>query len=94
MRWHGHGGADQVDNGLALCSLHHTLFDLGVLGVTGEGRVRVSPRFVGTSEAARAQVHGLEGQLLRNRQPGRPGPDPANVGWHTSEVFKSVPVAA
>lgn len=94
VRWHGHGGADRVDNGLALCSLHHTLFDLGVLGVTGEDRVRVSPRFVGTSEAARAQVHVLEGQPLRNRQPGRPGPDPANVGWHTSEVFKSVPAAA
>lgn len=94
VRWHGHGGPDRVDNGLALCSLHHTLFDLGVLGVTSDDRVRVSPRFVGTSETARTQVHGLDDQPLRNRQPGRPGPDPGNVDWHTAEVFKSVPLVA
>jgi hypothetical protein len=31
-----------VANGLALCALHHALFDLGVLGLTAERRIRVS----------------------------------------------------
>lgn len=27
--WHGHGGADEVSNGVALCALHHRLLDRG-----------------------------------------------------------------
>ncbi|MBB1246141.1 HNH endonuclease [Streptomyces durbertensis] len=33
VRWWAFGGPDDVDNGLCLCSLHHKLFDKGVLGV-------------------------------------------------------------
>jgi hypothetical protein len=29
IRWHAHGGPDEVPNGLALCALHHRLFDHG-----------------------------------------------------------------
>lgn len=35
VQWHSQNGSDDVSNGLALCSLHHTLFDLGVLGRAG-----------------------------------------------------------
>ncbi|MFI1092037.1 phosphorothioated DNA-binding restriction endonuclease [Streptomyces sp. NPDC020917] len=33
VRWWAFGGPDEVDNGLCLCSLHHKLFDKGVLGL-------------------------------------------------------------
>lgn len=42
VRWHSQDGPDVVANGLALCALHHALFDLGVLGLTAEWRIRVS----------------------------------------------------
>jgi len=32
IRWHAHGGPDEVPNGLALCGLHHRLFDHGPMG--------------------------------------------------------------
>src|SRR6478672_10825060 len=32
VRWFNLGGPDDPDNGLALCSLHHKLFDRGALG--------------------------------------------------------------
>ncbi len=32
VRWWAFGGPDDLDNGLALCSLHHKLFDRGALG--------------------------------------------------------------
>lgn len=29
IKWHGYGGPDRVTNGIALCSVHHVLFDRG-----------------------------------------------------------------
>jgi hypothetical protein len=40
-RWFAFDGPDTPDNGLALCSLHHKLFDLGALGL--DQRLRKSP---------------------------------------------------
>ncbi len=42
VRWHSQHGPDDLANALALCALHHALFDLGVLGITGDRRIRVS----------------------------------------------------
>jgi putative restriction endonuclease len=33
VRWFAFDGPDALDNGLALCALHHKLFDLGALGL-------------------------------------------------------------
>ena len=44
VRWFSFGGPDSLDNGLALCVLHHKLFDLGVVGLDEQLRVRVSKR--------------------------------------------------
>lgn len=49
--WHSQDGPDVVANGLALCALHHALFDLGVLGLTAELRIRVSSLYVARSDA-------------------------------------------
>jgi predicted restriction endonuclease len=32
VRWHSQAGPDVVANGLALCALHHALFDLAIFG--------------------------------------------------------------
>ena len=37
VRWHSQQGPDETANALALCALHHALFDLGVLGITEAG---------------------------------------------------------
>jgi hypothetical protein len=34
VRWQSQQGPDEMANALALCALHHALFDLGVLGIT------------------------------------------------------------
>ena len=41
VRWHSQQGPDELPNVLALCALH-ALFDLGVLGITEDRRIRVS----------------------------------------------------
>ncbi|MFD0211638.1 phosphorothioated DNA-binding restriction endonuclease [Streptomyces hirsutus] len=91
VRWWAFGGPDDVDNGLCLCSLHHKLFDKGVLGIGDHHRILVSQRFVGHSSAARAHVTALAGRPLIGPQPGaRPVAD-AHRSWHTGQVFHGSP---
>ncbi|MFI6584823.1 phosphorothioated DNA-binding restriction endonuclease [Embleya sp. NPDC050493] len=85
--WWALGGPDEVDNALCLCSLHHKLFDKGVLGVSDEHRVMVAQRFVGHSPAAQDQVVSLAGRPLLGPQPGTPSIAAAHRSWHATQVF-------
>jgi len=87
VRWHSQKGPDTVDNALALCALHHALFDLGVLGLTADLRIRVSELYVARSEAGRA-VDSLAGRRLAAPRPGKPLLDRVFVSWHDKQVFK------
>ena len=92
MRWFAFGGPDTPDNGLAMCSLHHKLFDLGILGLDRGLRVMVSAMFSARTQAGRA-VYDLHGRGLSPR-PGTAPPAPGHVSWHTTQVFKGKPLAA
>jgi putative restriction endonuclease len=52
LHWHAFGGACEVANGLALCVLHHRLFDLGMLTLTLDLHVEVSRSVSGPSAMA------------------------------------------
>ena len=92
VRWFTHDGPDELDNGLALCSLHHKLLDRGALGLTAAGRVLVSEAYTARTEAGR-RVYDLHDRELRPR-PGTPLPAAAHVAWHGREVFKGAALAA
>ncbi len=93
VRWHSQDGSDVVTNGLALCALHHALFDLGVLGLTTDLRILVSSLYVGRSDAGRAVDH-LAGQALLDPRPGQPVVEIDHIGWHHRQVFKGADAAA
>ncbi|MFP3987143.1 HNH endonuclease [Streptomyces sp. E11-3] len=92
VRWHSQDGPDELPNGLALCTLHHTLLDLGVLGLTEELQIQVSGQYVARSEAGRA-VDTLHGRRLARPRPGCPAVQGDFVRWHGRQVFKG-PAAA
>jgi putative restriction endonuclease len=87
VRWHSQNGPDELANAVALCSLHHALFDCGVLGLSTDLRVTVSPLYVATSQAGSA-VDALAGQPLLDVRPGQPSVDVIYVNWHAVQVFK------
>ncbi|MFE7776594.1 phosphorothioated DNA-binding restriction endonuclease [Streptomyces sp. NPDC057445] len=91
VRWWAFDGPDDVDNGLCLCSLHHKLFDKGVLGVDDDYRILVSQRFVGHSPASRDHVIALAGRPLVGPQPGTRPVAADHRAWHTSQVFHGSP---
>jgi putative restriction endonuclease len=93
VRWFAYDGPDELDNGLALCVLHHKLFDLGVVGLDRALRIEVSDTFTARTPAGRA-VYELHGREMRPGRPGNSGPAAEHVTWHRREVFKGAPLAA
>lgn len=87
IRWFNYGGPDHVDNGLALCSLHHKLLDRGALGLNLDMRILVSEHFTSRTDCGQ-MVYELHQRPLRPRR-GTPLPARAHVEWHTREVFKT-----
>jgi putative restriction endonuclease len=87
IQWHQAGGPDIEANGVALCCLHHKLFDLGALTISNDGKVLISERATG-GERFGEMVLRHHGQHIR--KPVRPEqlPNEKYLGWHRREVFK------
>ena len=81
------GGPDVVENGLALCSLHHKVFDRGGMGLDEECRVIVSQSFAGHGPFADF-VLKYNGKPLAGPQAGCPPPAEEYVAWHRRNVFQ------
>jgi putative restriction endonuclease len=93
VRWHSQDGPDVMANGLALCALHHALFDLGALGLTPERRIRVSGLYVARSHSGQA-VDQLAGQALIAPRPDQPVVELEYISWHGRQVFKGADAEA
>ena len=88
IKWHQAGGPDEESNGLALCTMHHKLFDRGVFTLSEKMRVIVSESANGT-KGFQEWVIAFHGISIRARQRPNYYPDTVAVEWHVSEVFQS-----
>ncbi len=88
VRWWAANGPDELANGVALCSLHHKLFDRGAIGLTADHKVTVSSRFIGRSAAAEQLVLALVDRPLVPPQSGQALPAAHHVSWHKRQVFR------
>lgn len=88
VKWWAMDGPDTVDNGVCLCSLHHKLFDKGVLGVTEDWHITVSGDFVARSPGARTQVLSLSDRPATPPQPLYATPKSEYITWHPRQVFR------
>ena len=86
IKWHQAGGPDEEVNGLALCSLHHKLFDRGAFTLSNELEVLVSDDAhgsVGFQEWLmcfhRKKLHFPQRQIYY--------PSENFTQWHVHEVF-------
>ncbi|MHB1186074.1 phosphorothioated DNA-binding restriction endonuclease [Thiobacillus sp.] len=88
IKWFQAGGPDVENNGLALCALHHKIFDLGAFTVH-----QSNFRIVFSQDVA---GHNLTGQTLLSKHgseilpPQSRGflPNPDFLEWHHEQVFK------
>ncbi len=87
IRWKQERGPDVESNGLALCTLHHRLFDRGAFTVLPDGGLAVSRHAVG--ESLEPCLLRFRGAPIRPPQEAAFAPDPAHLGWHEREVFRA-----
>jgi putative restriction endonuclease len=88
IKWHSAGGPDEVNNGIALCTLHHKLFDLGAFTLDKDRRFLVSEKVVGTDgfDLWLGRFHGDE---IAHPVRGVYEPSVDYIAWNHDQVFKS-----
>ena len=87
IRWRSEHGPDKVVNGLALCSLHHKLFDLGVFTLSEQLEMLVSDDAHG-SVGFQEWLMRFHGKKINFPQSTSYYPQEKFVRWHIREVFK------
>ena len=90
IRWHRAGGRDRdkIGNGLALCTLHHRLFDAGAFTLSPKYTVIVSPAAAGPGADSTLDQFSRCPILLPRRTEDYP--DFKSLKWHHREVFGPV----
>lgn len=86
IQWHNKGGPDITQNGLALCALHHKMFDFGLLGFSDHAEVLISRKGNGSSSYERLLEYDQKAISLPRFQEDQP--DPAYFAWQRREVFR------
>ena len=87
IKWHQAGGPDSEVNGLALCALHHKLFDCGAFTLSANHEILVSDRAHGGTGFADWLLR-FHGRKIQPPQRRIYLPDEDFRTWHVSEVFK------
>ena len=87
IKWHQAGGPDIEVNGLALCVLHHKLFDRGAYSMTLGRTVQVSQLAHGT-RGFTEWLLTFHGQRLRQPRSQRYLPEEEFSAWLRREVFR------
>ena len=87
IKWHRAGGPDTEVNGLALCSLHHKLFDRGVFTLSAQLEVLVS-EYANGSVGFDEWLMKFHNQKIHFPQRSTYRPHESFTEWHLKEVFK------
>ena len=87
IKWRQAKGPDTEVNGLALCSLHHKLFDRGAFTLSQELEVLVSDEAHG-SVGFQEWLKNFHGEKINFPQRRSYYPAEDFIGWHVREVFK------
>ncbi len=85
IQWHAAGGPDTENNGLALCAIHHKLFDYGLFSVNDEFQVLISPKANGSG--TENWLHPYKNNLIRPPKSTIHYPLASHAAWHRNEVF-------
>ena len=87
IKWKSHGGPNKTVNGLALCVMHHKLFDLGAFTLSKQLQILVSDDAHGT-KGFKEWLMDFHGKKINFPQRQSYHPEVEFIGWHVREVFK------
>jgi len=90
IKWFQAGGPDKECNGLALCALHHKLFDRGALTLSKDLKVLVSDHAYGT-QGFHEWLGNFRGKKIKIPRRKIYFPEHNFRHWHVREVFNGYP---
>jgi putative restriction endonuclease len=86
IKWYQAGGPDEEENGIALCSLHHKLFDRGVFTISNSSQMIVSQDANGTG--LNHWLMPYHGKVISEPIQLIYQPNEVFLNWHVKEVFR------
>ena len=87
IKWQKAGGPNEAVNGLALCVMHHKLFDRGAFTLSRQWQILVSDEAHG-SVGLQEWLKDFHGQTINFPQRRSYYPEMDFIGWHVREVFQ------
>lgn len=87
VKWKQSGGPCSINNGLALCSLHHSAFDMGVIGLDSGLNILISEGVNG-NDIVEKLFWDFEGKSIRLPKMKEDYLHDGFVEWHLREVFR------
>jgi putative restriction endonuclease len=87
IKWKQFFGPCTVDNGLALCSIHHKAFDKGVIGFTPQYKIKISKTLNGGDWSDKLFYKFNNSEIYLPRE-SLNHPQREYLDWHNKEVFK------
>lgn len=88
IKWFQANGPDEVHNGIALCSMHHKVFDLGVFTILPNTFEMIFSQELNGNDDARDKLLAYHGANLILPQSPEYKPHEEFLNWHKTEVFK------
>ena len=88
IKWFQAKGPDIEANGLALCALHHKVFDLGAFTIVPDTYSLVFSQHAVAGEASRHMLMGFHGAGIILPQSTDYYPKAEFLKWHEGQVFK------
>jgi putative restriction endonuclease len=79
---------DDPRNGIALCGLHHWSFDQGLIGVSSDYQILISPVIPEDQETVKP-ILVLSGQPLYLPKDHLLRPAKQALGWHRENIFRT-----
>jgi putative restriction endonuclease len=87
IKWYQAGGPSTVQNGVALCAIHHRALDRGAIGMTDNFTILVSGSLHGHAGVEELFL-AFKGKQLRAPHSRSMLPSQQYVAWHRKEVFR------
>jgi len=87
IQWHNSLGPDVVQNGVALCAIHHKLLDYGAIGFNDELELVAAKGLKGGKQLDYL-VYDYEGKQINLPRNGVEEPSLDYVRWQRKEIFK------
>lgn len=87
IKWHQAGGPDIENNGIALCTMHHKLFDKGAFTFNSDFTFHVS-EYIHGEKGLNEWLMNYHGNTIKRPQRPTYFPEKSYLNWHMREVFK------